>query len=162
MHRPLRAVTIVIACLAITVAVFAGVKAETVMSSKPLQMSKAPHRVVIQISQSDPAVMNTALNNAENLTQFFKEKGEAVEIEFVAYGPGLAIVRSDTSPVKDRDAHMSTSMKNVTFTGCGNTLATQSKQEDKAITLLPEAHLVPAGIVRIVELEEQGWTYVRP
>ena len=53
-------------------------------------------------------------------------------------------------------------MKNVTFTGCGNTLANQSKQENKNITLVPEAHLVPAGIARIVELEEQGWTYVRP
>jgi len=54
------------------------------------------------------------------------------------------------------------SMKNVTFTGCGNTLAAQSKQENKSISLVPEARVVPAGIARIVELEEEGWTYVRP
>ena len=72
------------------------------------------------------------------------------------------MVRSDTSPVKERLTAISNSMKNVTFTGCGNTLATQSKQENKNITLVPEARLVPAGIARIVELEEQGWTYVRP
>jgi intracellular sulfur oxidation DsrE/DsrF family protein len=53
-------------------------------------------------------------------------------------------------------------MKNVTFSGCGNTLANQSKMENKSITLLPDARIVPAGIARIVELEEQGWTYVRP
>jgi intracellular sulfur oxidation DsrE/DsrF family protein len=120
------------------------------------------HRVVIQVTQNDPAVMNMALNNAENLVAYYKDKGEQIEIEFVAYGAGLNMVRSDTSPVKERLAAISGSMKNVTFTGCGNTLATQSKQENKSITLVPEARLVPAGIARIVELEEQGWTYVRP
>jgi hypothetical protein len=120
------------------------------------------HRVVMQVTQNDPALMNLALNNAENLTKFYKDKGEAVQIELVAYGAGLNMVRSDTSPVKDRLAAMMGSMKNVTFTGCGNTLANQSKQENKEITLVPEAHLVPAGIARVVELEEQGWSYVRP
>ena len=57
---------------------------------------------------------------------------------------------------------MSASLKNVTFSGCGNTLDNQSRQEDKKITLVAEARLVPTGIARIVELEEQGWSYVRP
>jgi intracellular sulfur oxidation DsrE/DsrF family protein len=120
------------------------------------------HRVIIQVTQNDPAVMNLALNNAENLVKFYKDKNEPIQIEFVAYGAGLNMVRDDTSPVKDRLAAMTSSMKNVTFTGCGNTLNTQSKQENKDITLVPEAHLVPAGIARVVELEEQGWSYIRP
>ena len=57
---------------------------------------------MIQVSEDDPKVMNMALNNAENLTKFYKDRGETVQIEFVAYGPGLAMVRSDTSPVKPR------------------------------------------------------------
>jgi intracellular sulfur oxidation DsrE/DsrF family protein len=64
--------------------------------------------------------------------------------------------------VKERLAAISNSMKNMTFTGCSNTLAKQSAQENKNITLVPEARLVQTGIARIVELEEQGWTYVRP
>ena len=125
-------------------------------------VSKMPHRVVIQISEADPATMNVALNNAENLTKFYKDRGETVEIEFVAYGPGLAMMRSDTSPVKARLAKMSSSMKNVSFSGCGNTMTKQSEKESKVISLVPEAHVVPTGIARIVELQEQGWTYVRP
>jgi len=163
MHLLFRAVMVGIASLAITFALPPAVHAQTGPSSKPAQtMSKVPHRVVIQISQNDPAMMNTALNNAENLTQYYKARGETVEIEFVAYGPGLSMLRSDTSPVKDRLAHMSSSMKNVTFSGCGNTMATQSKQESQTVTLLPEAHIVPTGVARIVELQEQGWSYVRP
>ena len=119
------------------------------------------HRVVIQVTQNDPAVMNMALNNAENLVKYYNDKGEKIEIEFVAYGTGLSMVRSDISPVKDRLTALS-SLKNVTFSGCGNTMAGQSKQENKSISLVPEARIVPSGIARIVELSESGWTYVRP
>jgi uncharacterized protein len=130
--------------------------------SPPHSTPSSTHRVVIQVTQNDPAVMNMALNNAENLTKFYKDKGEPIQIEFVAYGAGLNMVRSDTSPVKDRLSAMVGGEKNVTFTGCGNTLANQSKLENKNISLVPEARIVPAGIARVVELEEQGWTYVRP
>lgn len=159
----LRAATIAGACLAIALALPAASQAQTKAATSAAHSTwNKIHRVVIQVTQNDPAVMNMALNNAENLVKFYQDKGEKIEIEFVAYGAGLNMMRSDTSPVKERLAEISSSMKNVTFTGCGNTLANQSKQENKTITLVPEAHLVPAGIARIVELEEQGWTYVRP
>ena len=160
-----KAVAVAIACAGLTT-VFAPPASAQSQSKMPTSelhpTSNKIHRVVIQITQSDPAVMNLALNNAENLVRYYKARGEKIEIEFVAYGAGLAMMRSDTSPVKDRLAEMSSSMKNITFSGCGNTLANQSKQENKEITLLPEARIVPTGIARIVELEEAGWTYVRP
>jgi uncharacterized protein len=139
--------------------------AETKGTSKPAQsqMNKQKvHRVVVQVTQNDPGVMNMALNNAENLARHYADKGEKIDIEFVAYGPGLHMVRSDTSPVKDRLAAMSGRMKNITFSGCGNTMGVQSRQENKDITLVPEARVVQTGIARILELQEQGWAYVRP
>ena len=119
------------------------------------------HRVIIQVTQNDPAVMNMALNNAENLMGYFEEKGEPLEIEVVAFGAGLSMMRDDTSPVKDRLAGLS-AKKGITFSGCQNTLGKQSLMEKKQISLVPQARLVSAGIARVVELEEQGWTYVRP
>jgi len=124
--------------------------------------AKKQHRVVIQVSENDPKIMNLALNNAENLTKFYEQAGETVQIEIIAYGPGLNMVRSDTSPVRARLAGLAGRPQPVTVSGCSNTLTAQSKQEGKEITLLPEAQLVPAGIVRIVQLQEQGWTYIRP
>lgn len=132
----------------------------------PATKDKAPrtatHRVVIQITQNDPAIMTMALNNLENLVSFYEEKGEKVEVELVAYGAGLHMVRGDTSPVKDRLAAIGARAKNVTFSGCGNTLNTQSRQENQSVSLVPGARVVSSGIGRIVELQEQGWTYVRP
>ena len=137
-------------------------------TSKPVAHKAEPrhaavqHRIVFQVDQNDPAIMNLVINNAENLSKYYQSKGEPVEMEFVAFGPGLAMIRSDTSPVKDRLAALTSSTKNLVVSGCGNTMSNQSKQENREITLLPEARIVPTGIGRIVELQEQGWTYVRP
>src|SRR5882724_8690256 len=63
--------------------------------------AKKPHRLVLQVNTADSAMMNLALNNASNVEQYYKELGEKVEIEIVAFGPGLHMLREDTSPVKD-------------------------------------------------------------
>ena len=123
---------------------------------------KEKNRVIIQVTQNDPALMNTALNNAQNLTAHYEGKGERVIIEFVAYGPGLHMLRRDTSPVKDRVSTFALQHPNAVFSACGNTLNNQSKQEGKEVTLVSEARLVQTGIARIVELQQDGWAYVRP
>jgi intracellular sulfur oxidation DsrE/DsrF family protein len=120
------------------------------------------HRLVIQVTQNDPALMNMALNNAQNVVKHYGDKGEKVQVEFVAYGPGLHMVRSDTSPVKERLSVFALQNPTVMFSGCGNTMSAQGKQENKEISLVPEARVVPTGIARILELQEQGWSYVRP
>jgi uncharacterized protein len=149
--------------LAVLTVVAPTLRAESKDSAaRAKSVSKMPHRVVIQVSEDDPKIMNVALNNAENLTKYYQDHGETVQIEFVAYGPGLAMMRSDTSPVKSHLESVAANLKNVSFSGCGNTLDAQSAKENKQISLLPQAHVVAAGIVRIVELQEQGWTYVRP
>ena len=66
------------------------------------QPSERQHRLVIQVNQNDPAVMNLALNNATNVIEYYRSKGEDVAIDIVTYGPGLHMLRADTSPVQDR------------------------------------------------------------
>jgi uncharacterized protein len=126
------------------------------------QANPKKHRVVIQVTQNDPILMNIALNNAQNLMTHYQSKGEPIEIEFVAYGPGLHMLRGDTSPVKDRLSTFALQNPKVVFSGCGNTLNNQSKQEGKEISLVSEARVVQTGIARVMELQEQGWSYVRP
>jgi len=124
----------------------------------------AKHRIVIQVDQNDPEVMNLALNNARNVLDAYRAKNEDVDIEIVAYGPGLHMLRDDTSPVKDRIKEMANLSfpSKVAFSACNNTKQGMEKREGHPITIIPQAHLVPAGVVRIMELEEQGYSYVRP
>lgn len=122
------------------------------------------HRVAIQVDQNDPAIMNLALNNATNIMEQYKAKGEEVQVEIVTYGPGLHMLRADTSPVQDRikqiaDASFPSSIK---FAACGNTKDGMEKREGKAISIISQASVVPSGAVRLMELQEQGWSYLKP
>lgn len=123
---------------------------------------KKPHRLAVQVSTNDPAVINLALNNIVNVAQEYTASGEEVEIEVVAYGPGLHMLRDDTSPVKARIKSITESMPYVNFTACGNTQQNMKKAEGKDIPLVSQAHVVKAGVVRLMELQEEGWSYVRP
>ena len=53
-------------------------------------------------------------------------------------------------------------MPNVAFTACGNTQTAMQKAEGKEIPLVSLAKVMPAGVVRLMELQERGWSYVRP
>ena len=120
------------------------------------------HRLVVQVDSNDPAAMNLALNNAANVDQYYSDRGELVEIEIITFGPGLHMLRDDTSPVKDRVKSMAESRPSVQFKACGNTQENMSKAEKKKIPLVAQASVVPSGVVRIMELQEQGWSYLRP
>ena len=134
------------------------------LAAPALAADARPHRIAIQIDQNDPQVMNMALNNASNVIKYYREKNEEVDIEIVAYGPGLHMLRADDSPVQDRIKQL----KNLAFQGkiafsaCNNTRQGMEKAEGHPIPIVPEATIVPSGVVRLSELQEAGWSYVRP
>jgi uncharacterized protein len=121
-----------------------------------------PHNLVLQVNVNDPAMMNLALNNATNVAQYYKDLGEKVTIEVVTFGPGLHMLRDDTSPVKARIKSIKEGNPAISFKACGNTQENMHKVENKEIPLIPEATVVKSGVVRVMELQEKGWTYVRP
>jgi uncharacterized protein len=121
-----------------------------------------PHRLAVQVDVNDPATMNLALNNVANTAQHFREIGQNVEIEVVAFGPGLHMLRDDTSPVKARIKSMSETMPELTFSACGNTRENMTKVEAKEIPLVSQAKVTKSGVVRLMELQERGWSYLRP
>jgi uncharacterized protein len=120
------------------------------------------HHLILQVNSNDAAAMNLALNNATNVVQYYEKAGEPVKIEVVAFGPGLHMLRDDTSPVKARIETMALSTPEVSFKACGVTEENMRKAENKDIPIIPQAQMVKSGVVHIMELEEQGWTYVKP
>ena len=120
------------------------------------------HRVAFHVDQNDPKLMNLTLNNVQNVSKYYESIGDTVEIEVVAYGPGLHMFRADTSPVADRIATISLELDNITFAACGNTHRKMEAQSGNTVTLLVEAEMVPSGVVQLIMLQEQGWAYIRP
>jgi uncharacterized protein len=122
------------------------------------------HHIAIQIDQNDPQIMNMVLNNATNVIEYYRDKNEDVNLDIVAYGPGLHMLRADTSPVQDRIKRLKDMAfpGKIQFSACNNTKQGMEKAEGHAISVLPEATIVPSGVVHLMELQEQGWSYVRP
>jgi uncharacterized protein len=120
------------------------------------------HRLALQISDDDAAKMNAVLNVAANVSKYYSDKGEEIEIQVVAFNAGLNMLRADKSPVLDRLKSFKQGMPNVSFMACENTLAAMTRHEGKEPPLVDNATRVPAGVVTLIELGEKGWTIVRP
>ena len=116
--------------------------------------AKPQHKVVFQVSDNDPAKWNLALNNAKNVQQDLGEN--SVDIEIVAYGPGIGMLKLE-SPVGTRIAEAMAAGVNVV--ACTNTMTGQKlTQQD----MLPNIGYVKAGVVELMEKQQQGWAYIRP
>ena len=136
-------------------------KSTVALAAQPAAAPKE-HRLILQVNTNDAAAMNLALNNATNVAQYYEKVGEPVKIEVVTFGPGLNMLRDDTSPVKARIETMALSTPEVSFKACGITRENMRKAEDKDIPIIPQAEIVPSGVVRVMQREEEGWSYVKP
>ncbi|HEO64874.1 MAG TPA: hypothetical protein ENI73_03290 [Spirochaetes bacterium] len=115
------------------------------------------HNIVIQISDDNARTKKIALNNAANV---LKEWPQA-NIEIVAYGPGIGIMfRGKKNKFRNRVKELS--MNNIRFSACGNTMRHVAKKKGRMPKLLKGVKQVKAGVKRIVELQEKGYSYIRP
>ena len=119
--------------------------------SKDLQKR---HRLVIQVSDNDPAKWNLALNNAKNVQD---DVGAAnVDIEIVAYGPGISMLKLESPSA----ARVQEAIKaNIKVIACENTMRNQKLTRDDMQSAIS---YVPAGVTEIMTKQSEGWAYVRP
>lgn len=112
------------------------------------------YRIVFQVSDADPAKWNLALNNARNVQA---ELGmDNVDVEIVAYGPGLAMLKADSKVAPRLSSAMA---QGVTLLACENTMHNTHVERSQ---IQGGVKFVDAGVVHIMKREREGWSYVRP
>lgn len=124
------------------------------LSCLPIAAQAADKHVVLQVSDNDEAKWNLALNNAKNLQAALGAKN--VDVEIVAYGPGIGMLKSE-STVGNRILDAGTT--GVKVIACENTMKAQKLGRDD---MLAGIEYVPSGVVQIMERQQQGWGYIRP
>ena len=117
------------------------------------QSEGAQNRALFQVTDNDPARWNMILNNMTNLKEGLGS--ESVEIELVAYGPGILMLKAD-SPVKHRIADALKS--GVQVNACQNTM---NAMKLVPADMLPDIGYVPSGVVEVMKKQQQGWAYIR-
>ena len=122
------------------------------------QQKKKPaagkQRVIFQVSDNDPGKWNLALNNAKNVQADLGK--ENVQIEIVAYGPGLGMLKAD-SKVGDRLAGALDD--SVGLIACENTMHNTKVTRDQ---MYDGIAYVMAGVTHIMKRQQEGWAYIRP
>jgi intracellular sulfur oxidation DsrE/DsrF family protein len=118
------------------------------------QAAPVKNKVVFQVSDNDPGKWGLTLNNATNVQ---KDMGaETTDLEIVVYGPGIGMLKSD-SPVAQRIA--AALKAGVKVVACENTLAAQKLTH---ADMLANIGYVPAGVVELMQKQQQGYAYIRP
>ena len=139
--------------LIIAITLMAGVSKASDTEHKPF----AEKHVVLQISNSDVQKQTHVLNVASNLLKHYGP--DKIEIEIVAFGPGLRLLLKDNSNT-GRIAGLSDT--GVRFAACNNTLTAFTRLLGAEPELNNNAVHVNAGVVRIMDLVDQGYMLVKP
>ena len=116
--------------------------------------SQEKYKVVFQVSDNDPAKWSLALNNARDVQQDLGKNN--VQIEIVAYGPGLGMLKAD-SKVADRLAQALDN--DVGLLACENTMTNTKVSRDE---MYGGIAYVKAGVTHIMKRQQEGWAYIRP
>ena len=117
----------------------------------------AEQKVVLQISDNDVSKQTLVLNVATNLVKHYGP--DKVDVEIVAFGPGLLLMFDDNH---NKGRINGLTDNGVRFAACNNTVKKLSKKLGKEPALNSKATRVPAGVVRILDLVNQGYTLVKP
>lgn len=125
--------------------------------SSVAQASDVKNKLVIQVSTDDARTQKIALNNAVNLQKLYGM--DNVVIEIVAYGPGLGLLTKKSGQASRVE---SLAQQDIHFSACGNTMSKVAKKSGKMPQLLEGVDQVTAGVARIMELQQQGYAYIRP
>jgi len=127
------------------------------LQASPESKPFAEKRIVLQISDSDPFKQTLVLNVANNLVKHYGQ--DAVDIEIVAFGPGLRLLFKENANVGRIDGLTNSG---VQFSACQNTVRGMAKKLGHEPELNPSATHVSAGVVRIIDLVGQGYQLIKP
>lgn len=110
------------------------------------------HRIVMQLTSGDTLVHKNLMKQLRNM----KEAAPTMELEIVCHGPGMDLLLSDRSTVAAKVKEFAG--QGIVFLACENTI--KERGLDRA-QVMPVAGSVKAGIIHIVERQEQGWSYIK-
>jgi len=110
------------------------------------------HRIIMQLTSGDTLVQKGLMRQLKNM----KEAAPSMQLEVVCHGPGMDLLMSDRSIVQPKITEFAS--KGIVFLACENTIKERNLDRTKVIA---EAGYVKAGIIHIVERQEDGWSYIK-
>lgn len=113
--------------------------------------------VVLHVDAFEPRILTMALTNAANIRKHYG--ATRVDVEMVVNGPAVRLLRNEPGPLRERIA---AAIPAIRISACANTIRAIAEEEGAPPVLIPGVEIVPAGVVRLIELQRAGWAYIKP
>jgi intracellular sulfur oxidation DsrE/DsrF family protein len=120
-----------------------------------------PTRVLVHLNDNDPTVAFEVLNDLERMLADFEQRGEDVQVEVIANGDGLDLVRADLTPISEEITGLIQRYPNLTVAACGATIDQLWEDYGQVVDLIPGVKQVDSGVVEVIRRQQEGWAYIR-
>lgn len=118
-------------------------------------------KVMLHLNSGDPERMAEALDDAEELLEYYQATHQIARVEIITNGGGVNLLRADTSPYKERIQRLYQRWNNLVFVACQNAIDRIKREEGKQVVLLPEAVVIDSAVAQIMRRQHQGWAYIQ-
>lgn len=119
----------------------------------------AEHHLIMQVSQNEEVRKGLTLDVANNLGEHYGSH-DIVDIEIIAFGPGVALVLAEDNPHRQRIESLMA--QGVRFYVCGNTLDTLERKHGRKPSVLQGVTRVQAGVAFMLEEIGRGYVHIKP
>ncbi|MDA8328292.1 MAG: hypothetical protein M0Z83_04890 [Betaproteobacteria bacterium] len=123
-------------------------------------IAEEPDKIIVQVSNSNSVRLKAALDESENLLETYRTSKRPLQLEVIANGGGLDLLRAGVSPYENRLATMRAKYQNLHFYACNLTINALQNKGIK-VRLLPDTGIATSAFDEINNRVRQGWDYVR-
>ncbi len=117
-----------------------------------VKQKQAAHRIVFQLTTDDTLAHKALMKQLNNITSVAPD----TKIEVVCHGPGLAMLVRAKTQVYEKIRPLA--QKGVSFVACEFSMSERNVAKE---SMIAEAGYVKAGIIEIVNKQEEGWSYIK-
>jgi len=118
-------------------------------------------RVLLHLTTDNPTRLQVVLDEAEALLEQRSHSNQPVQMQILANGKGLNLLRADTSAYSQRIKAMQERYKNLVFVACGTAIKRLQEEKKLNVQLLPDIDVAPSALGEVMRRQSEGWTYIK-
>lgn len=117
-------------------------------------------KVLVHVSSADRAVLDNALDEIEDLAREARQGGREMQIEIVANGPGLDLLKASDRRTATRLEALRREYPGLTLVACRQSLE-RRRARGEEVELVGGTGIAPSALHEVIERLRTGWVYVR-
>jgi intracellular sulfur oxidation DsrE/DsrF family protein len=117
-------------------------------------------KIIVHVGSANPVRLKAALDETESLLASARQAERKLQVEIIANGGGVDLLRANASPFAQRIGLMRAQYPGLGLVVCGQTLG-KLKEKGVEFQLLPQTEVATSAADQITRRLHQGWDYIK-